>query len=230
MGLLSEAGKVLVLNAGSSSLKFKLFSLAPTFAAGVGGMIDRIGDTVNSNLVAKDSSGSSVKKWTEKVPIKDHVEAMEAIMAFMGDNVSKSIHREVAAVGHRVVHGLDIHQAVLLDDPVIEKIKQAASLAPLHNPPGLQGISAAMEVFKGIPQVSCSTQVARHEAMQWQRQFVAAFVGLAWHMASSCNAFTWLLVQKNAAWTLAGKHFKCATERSDCNTSARQYTTTAAPR
>lgn len=79
---------------------------------------------------------------------------METIMDFLGDNVSKKIHEEVMAVGHRVVHGLDIHNAVLLDDNVIEKIKVAAHLAPLHNPPGLQGIEAAQKVFSGVPQAS----------------------------------------------------------------------------
>eukprot|EP00878_Enallax_costatus_P030958 GHUV01033779.1.p1 GENE.GHUV01033779.1~~GHUV01033779.1.p1 ORF type:complete len:413 (+),score=79.58 GHUV01033779.1:418-1656(+) len=122
------------------------------------------GDTVNSNLQAKDSSGSSTKKWTEKVPIKDHVDAMECIMGFLGDNVSKSIHKDVMAVGHRIVHGLDIHNAVLLDDQVVEKLRVAATLAPLHNPPGLQGIAAAQKVFSGVPQVGVF-DTAFHQTM-----------------------------------------------------------------
>jgi acetate kinase len=173
MGVLQEAGKILVLNAGSSSLKFKLFSLAPGLVAGVGGMIDRIGDTVNSNLVAKGNG----QKWTEKLPIKDHVSAMECIMGFLSDKESSSIHQEVQAVGHRIVHGLDIHQAALLDDTVISKLHQAATLAPLHNPPGLQGLSAAMKVFKGVPQVRLVQQdacLAVHEAVQYSSRCVPA--------------------------------------------------------
>ena len=77
-------------------------------------------------------------------------------MGFLGDNVSKSIHKDVMAVGHRIVHGLDIHNAVLLTDQVIEKLRVAATLAPLHNPPGLQGIAAAQKVFSGVPQVMTS--------------------------------------------------------------------------
>lgn len=53
----------------------------------------------------------------------------------------------------RVVHGLDIHSAVQLTDATIAKIKQASVLAPLHNPPGLQGIEAALKVFGQVPQV-----------------------------------------------------------------------------
>jgi hypothetical protein len=58
-----------------------------------------------------------------------------------------------AVVFCRVVHGLDIHSAVQLTDSTIAKIRQASALAPLHNPPGLQGIEAAMKVFGGVPQV-----------------------------------------------------------------------------
>jgi hypothetical protein len=57
------------------------------------------------------------------------------------------------ATPHRVVHGLDIHSAVQLTDAAIDKIRAASVLAPLHNPPGLQGIEAAMQVFRGVPQV-----------------------------------------------------------------------------
>lgn len=155
MGLVTEIGsKLLVLNAGSSSLKFKVFS-ADTLRAGVGGVVERIGDVANSCLLAKGPipSGEN-KKWDIKVAAKDHVSAMETILGFLKDTVSANIKSEVKAVGHRVVHGLEISQPVLLGEQVVEKIRQAAVLAPLHNPPGLQGIQAAQEVFPGVPQVS----------------------------------------------------------------------------
>ncbi len=63
-----------------------------------------------------------------------------------------------------MVHGLDIHKAVLLDDAVIDKIRAAASLAPLHNPAGLQGIAAAQQVFKGVAQVGVF-DTAFHQTM-----------------------------------------------------------------
>lgn len=85
-------GKVLVLNAGSSSLKFKVFGLEP-FAAGMGGMFDRIGDTAASTLIAKGPTPGQTPgpaggvppttKWNLKIPVKDHVGAMENIMAFL---------------------------------------------------------------------------------------------------------------------------------------------------
>lgn len=146
------AGRLLVLNAGSSSLKFKLFTMAQgALKAGVGGLVERIGDEANSKLVAKAASGEKVVAQT---PMPDHVSAMERIMRFLSDQVSASAAKEVVAVGHRIVHGLDIHAAALLSEGVVDKIRQAAALAPLHNPPGLQGIQAAQRVFAGVPQVS----------------------------------------------------------------------------
>lgn len=151
----AEAARLLVINAGSSSLKFKLFSAVP-LVAGLGGLIERIGDAANSTLSAKvQLPDGSTKKWNDKTPIKDHTSALEKLIRFLGDNVSRNIEQEVAAVGHRIVHGLDIANAVLLDDRVIGKIEQAATLAPLHNPPGLAGIAAAQKVFGNlVPQVA----------------------------------------------------------------------------
>ncbi|GBF90589.1 acetate kinase [Raphidocelis subcapitata] len=155
MGAAAEAGRLLVINAGSSSLKFKLFAAAP-LVAGLGGLIERIGDAANSTLSAKlRLPDGSTQKWEDKTPITNHTTALEKLMRFLGDNVSSSIEQEVAAVGHRIVHGLDIAKAVLLDDAVIKKIEKAAALAPLHNPPGLAGIAAAQKVFgPAVPHVA----------------------------------------------------------------------------
>ncbi|GIL44892.1 hypothetical protein Vafri_2348 [Volvox africanus] len=163
---MSASSKLLVLNAGSSSLKFKVFGLQP-FAAGIGGMFDRIGDAVNCTLKAStpaDPEGGKGRKWELKIPAKDHVGAMQSILDFIKDNVSSSFAREVVAVGHRVVHGLEISQPVLLTDETIGRIREASVLAPLHNPPGLQGIDAAEKVFKGVPQVAVF-DTAFHQTM-----------------------------------------------------------------
>lgn len=157
-----ESGRLLVLNAGSSSLKFALYSLQP-LAATVGGLIERIGDVANSTLKAKGAAaaGAAPRKWQEQVAIPDHMSGMEHIMRFLKDNVSPKMDSEVVAVGHRVVHGLDLHKAALLTPDVVSKIEEAATLAPLHNPPGLQGIRAALQVFSGVPQVRTRTAAGR---------------------------------------------------------------------
>ncbi|KAG2438066.1 hypothetical protein HXX76_005676 [Chlamydomonas incerta] len=89
---------------------------------------------------------------------------MKGILDFIKENVSATFAREVVAVGHRIVHGLDLSQPVLLTPSSLATIKQAAVLAPLHNPPGLQGIEAATEVFSGVPQVAVF-DTAFHQTM-----------------------------------------------------------------
>mmetsp|Transcript_10779 Transcript_10779/g.23171 ORF Transcript_10779/g.23171 Transcript_10779/m.23171 type:complete len:456 (+) Transcript_10779:58-1425(+) len=151
------AKRVLVLNAGSSSLKFKVFNASEDNASlqgTLGGVVERIGDISQSGLVAKGiSKEGEKKKWELKVPAKDHVSAMQTILRFLKENDSANFAREVAAVGHRVVHGGSISQPLEVTEQVIKKIEDAAVLAPLHNPPALQGINAAREVFTGVPNV-----------------------------------------------------------------------------
>lgn len=118
--------RVLVLNAGSSSLKFQVVDLAdPT--ARTGGVVERIGEP-----------GSGVA---------DHVEAARRVLADLG--------AAPAAVGHRIVHGGTRFVApTLIDDSVEAGIAELADLAPLHNPPGLAGIRAARAVLPDVPHVA----------------------------------------------------------------------------
>ena len=155
---MASAGKVLVLNAGSSSLKFKVFQqTAKGLVAGMGGVVERIGDEANSTLLAKGPTPSGeTKKWEIPAKSKDHVKAMETVLGFLGDHVSKNIKNEVTAVGHRIVHGLTINHPEVVTSDTIETIRRAVTLAPLHNPAGLQGIAASQEVFgPKIPNVRC---------------------------------------------------------------------------
>lgn len=165
MGSLGDIGsKLLVLNAGSSSLKFKVFSSNP-FLPGASGVIERIGDVANSCLTAKRTTPSGqVEKVNESAGAGDHTTALQTILSFLKDSVSKSIGKEVKAIGHRVVHGLNISAPVLLTEKNIQLIEEAAILAPLHNPPGLQGIRAAQTVFAGVPQVGVF-DTAYHQTM-----------------------------------------------------------------
>lgn len=163
-GLKELSSKVLVLNAGSSSLKFKVFSANP-FIAGAGGVIERIGDVANSSLIAKNvKPNGDVQKVNDKVPAADHTSALKTILDFLKNTVSPTIDKEVVAVGHRVVHGLDISEPILLTEKSVAKIEQAAVLAPLHNPPGIEGIKAAWKVFAGVPQVGVF-DTAYHQTM-----------------------------------------------------------------
>ncbi|DBA68922.1 hypothetical protein WJX79_007881 [Trebouxia sp. C0005] len=157
--------KVLVLNAGSSSLKFKLFDEAKSkLVASVSGLIERIGDTANSQLVGNILSGDNKGKSTHKEGIKDHTAALDVAMNYLQDSYSKSVREQVHAIGHRVVHGKDVGKAMLVTAEIEKLIKDAADLAPLHNPANMQGISAAKSIFPGQPQVAVF-DTAFHQSM-----------------------------------------------------------------
>lgn len=117
--------KILVINSGSSSIKYQLIQL-PENKVSVKGVIEKIGE-----------EGSSVK---------DHRSGLELILEKIKD---------FSCVGHRVVHGGEaFREATLIDDKVIAKIKECCQLAPLHNPPNLEGIYACRELLPHIPQVA----------------------------------------------------------------------------
>ncbi|DBA99105.1 TPA: activator of C kinase protein 1 [Trebouxia sp. C0004] len=157
--------KVLVLNAGSSSLKFKLFDEAKSkLVASVSGLIERIGDTSNSQLVGNILSGDNKGKSTHKEGIRDHTAALDVAMNYLQDSYSKSVREQVHAIGHRVVHGKDVGKAMLVTAEIEKLIKDAADLAPLHNPANMEGISAAKSIFPGQPQVAVF-DTAFHQSM-----------------------------------------------------------------
>jgi acetate kinase len=202
---MSPSSLVLVANAGSSSLKFKLFEASGgALTALAGGLLERIGDTANSAMTASaaasasgggegasasaSASGGASKPTTVTVPIRDHVDGMKRVLDFLAERfpslgsstetaagttaattttkagrgaspsaAAASASARLAAVGHRVVHGLDLTQACLVTPAIKAKIREAAKLAPLHNPAGLAGIEAAEAVFGGrggVPQAA----------------------------------------------------------------------------
>lgn len=89
----------------------------------------------------------------QQEPLPDHTAALDYVLDYLRQRYSNNIKDEVEAMGHRVVHGKHISEPVLVDDEVMRVIKEAAELAPLHNPANLQGIVAASAVFPGCPQV-----------------------------------------------------------------------------
>lgn len=155
--------KILVLNSGSSSVKYQMWD-----TSGKGriakGMISRIG-LEEPLLEHKPTDGEKIKINPEgKI---DHTQAIElALEALVDDNygVIKDIS-EIEAVGHRVVHGgEEFSGSSYLDDKTIGAIKACIPLAPLHNPPNLKGIEACMEELPGVPQVGVF-DTAFHQTM-----------------------------------------------------------------
>jgi len=146
--------KILVLNSGSSSLKFQIFDL-PDLAVSASGLIEQIGDEQSPvQLTFKDGSGAN-KTLKQNSTVVDHRQAILLMRELLRESGSLSGTGELAGIGHRVVHGGEsFHQPVRIDETVMSAIEQLIPLAPLHNPANLMGIRVAMEFVAGVPQVA----------------------------------------------------------------------------
>ena len=144
--------KILVLNCGSSSIKYKLFDMASGNVMAQGG-IEKIG-LPGAFLKLTDKAG---KKVILEKEIPGHQEGIEFILSVLTDATYGCIkeYKEIDAVGHRVVHGGEqFASSVLITKEVIDKVIECSDLAPLHNPANLKGIYAMEALIPGIPQVA----------------------------------------------------------------------------
>jgi len=138
--------QILVINSGSSSLKFSVLEVESESVL-ASGIAERLG-TAEALLKFSDSGA---KKIQEPFPGADHRAALRRVV----DHLRASVPNDVDAVGHRIVHGGEyFRDAVIIDDEVVKRIEELSSLAPLHNPPGAQGIRLAGELFPGKRQVA----------------------------------------------------------------------------
>ena len=154
--------KILVLNCGSSSVKYKLFEMESKEVLAQGG-IEKIG-LKGSFLKLTLPSGDKVVLEGE---ILEHQSAIEYILGVITSEKYGCIKSlsEIDAVGHRVVHGGEkFNSSVLIDNDVIQKIVECIDIAPLHNPPNLLGIEAIKELLPKCPQVAVF-DTAFHQTM-----------------------------------------------------------------
>jgi acetate kinase len=145
--------KILVINCGSSSLKYQLIDMA-TESVLATGLVERV--TFNDGIITMKRFDG--KKYTaEHQDYPNHKVALHAALDTLLDpeyGVIKSMS-EINAVGHRVVHGGEkFTSSVLIDDEVEKAIRDTFELAPLHNPPNMMGIEASIEVMPGVPNVA----------------------------------------------------------------------------
>ncbi len=144
--------KILVINAGSSSIKYQLFQM-PGFTILAKGMVERIGEA-DANLVHNYNGN----KHVAQIEAPDHDAGMDVILATLTDaeiGVVGDIS-EIGAVGHRVVHGgEEFTGSVFVDEHVLDSLEKFADLAPLHNPPNLTGIRAAQHSLPDAIQAAC---------------------------------------------------------------------------
>jgi acetate kinase len=143
--------KILVINCGSSSLKYSYFDTEKE-KNNLEGMVEKIG-LENSCLISSSAKG----KVTKELGTVGYEEAFKAVVSLLTnpkDGVISDLD-ELSAVGHRVVHGGDKYGSpVIIDEEVIEDIDKYSSLAPLHNPPNLMAIKESIKLMPGIPQVA----------------------------------------------------------------------------
>ncbi len=151
--------KILVLNAGSSSLKFKLYKMPQKDILAYGAIEGLAEESSKIHLYFSNS------KYEKEEIVKDHQEALSIVQKlFLKFNILKSF-RELDAVGHRVVHGGEaFSKPTIIDDEVIKTIRKMIPLAPLHNPSNLMGIEAMRTLNPKTPQVAIF-DTAFHQSM-----------------------------------------------------------------
>lgn len=143
---------ILVINCGSSSLKYQLIDMNGE-AVLAKGLVERIG--IEGSKIKHDTTGK--ERVVIEEPMKDHKRALELVLEAVVNKEYGAVSSmdEIGAVGHRVVHGgEDFAKSVIIDDTVMKAIEKNIELAPLHNPPNIIGINACKELMPNTPMVA----------------------------------------------------------------------------
>ena len=156
--------KILVINCGSSSIKYQLIDSTGKETL-CKGLVERIG-AVTSIVHQEFKNDKPLKK---SMALDNHAAALKAIMELLVESDHEYLHSldEIEAVGHRVVHGGETFKdSVLIDEDVEKAIEDAFDIAPLHNPPNLQGIRAAKKHLPNVPHVAVFDTAFHHSIPQ----------------------------------------------------------------
>ena len=154
--------KVLVINCGSSSLKYQVLDMTDESVLAKG-LVERIG--MDGSVINHTKTGQD--KVVNEVPMKDHKDAIAQVLDAIqnADYGVVADMSEIGAVGHRVVHAGEMYaESVLIDDTVLKALEECVELAPLHNPPNLLGIDACRELMPNTPMVAVF-DTAFHQTM-----------------------------------------------------------------
>lgn len=154
--------KVLVINCGSSSLKYQLIDMSNEKSLAQG-LVERIG--IEGSILTQKVEGRD--KYIIETPMKDHKDAIKLVLGALVDEKNGVIKdmSEISAVGHRVVHGGEKYaESVLITEKVMKELDECAKLAPLHNPPNIIGIEACQALMPNTPMVAVF-DTAFHQTM-----------------------------------------------------------------
>jgi acetate kinase len=156
--------KVAVINSGSSSVKYEVFE-SSDFSVLSSGLLERIGESESKHTHRAYGTSGTVKETVRRGRVANHEEAFRFILSMPADSAVIRNPAELLGIGHRVVHGGEaFREPVLIDEKVMETIRELIPLAPLHNPANLLGIEASRQVFPGVPQVAVF-DTAFHQSM-----------------------------------------------------------------
>lgn len=156
--------KILVLNSGSSSIKFQLF-VSQGWRSLASGAVSRIGEAQGEIRAKWLDEGGREQVRQDQLPITNHQEGIDRIIAALRKSGVLADLSELTAIGHRVVHGGEhFRSPTLVDDAVADAIRDMIPLAPLHNPANLTGIEVARRLFPLVPSVAVF-DTAFHQTM-----------------------------------------------------------------
>ena len=191
--------KYLIINAGSSSLKFSLYKM-PSAKEIVNGYVQKIGE--GDSFYELKYNG---KKDTKEKDIKNHSEAVQTMLDELLENKFINSVDEIKGVGHRVLHGGEFYsKSTLIDEEVLNNIKALTKLGPLHHPGEIAGIEGMMEVLKGVPQVAVF-DTAFHQTMPKENYLYA--VPYSWYKENGVRKYGFHGTSHNYITNQMKKHF-----------------------
>jgi len=146
--------KILVINSGSSSIKYQLFDMADKSVM-ASGVLEQIGEPDSRLAHHKRNPAGEMEAIIKTEPVADHQEGFRLISAVLREAGDIQDAAKLSGIGHRVVHGgEDFHEPTIINQKVIDTIRNLIPLAPLHNPANLLGIEVTMESAPKVPQVA----------------------------------------------------------------------------
>jgi acetate kinase len=146
--------KILVINSGSSSIKYRLFEM-PDKTVLASGVIEQIGEAQSLLTHQTRNRKGQMEEIINSEPVADHHAGFHLIGTVMGQSGALQDTAKLSGIGHRVVHGgEEFKEPTIIDENVIETIRRLSPLAPLHNPANLLGIEVAMQSSPQVPQVA----------------------------------------------------------------------------
>ena len=191
--------KYLIINAGSSSLKFSLYEM-PSAKEIVNGYIQKIGEGDSFYELKYDG-----KKDIKEKNIKNHSEAVQTMLDELIENKFIKSVDEIKGVGHRVLHGGEFYsKSTLIDEEVLNNIKSLTKLGPLHHPGEIAGIEGMMEVLKDVPQVAVF-DTAFHQTMPKENYLYA--VPYSWYKENGVRKYGFHGTSHNYITDKMKKHF-----------------------